>query len=347
MNQEERISALVKAGEKVKELLRSNFDDGNHAFVQMLQRVQQSNPWFTLDEQRRALQGVVHFLDEKRMHEWAGLYPGLKKNVSPKTIGLIMAGNIPLVGFHDFLCVLVSGHRLLAKCSSDDSILLPWFYKLLQETDSTFGEQVTFAEKIADIDAVIATGSNNTARYFEYYFGKYPHIIRKNRNGVGVITGDETPESLQLLGIDIFSYFGMGCRNVSKLYVPHGYVFDGLFSAIQSFAGVMQHNKYLNNHDYQSALLLMNLEKFLTNNFLIIKEGASYATPVGLLNYEYYDDMEHLVRHLAKDRELIQCIVAAKPSEPGWLPFGKSQLPGLLDYADGMDTMRFLEELRG
>jgi len=344
MTQEKRIGALVKTGKKLQELLQAG-DKANPDLTSTMLRVQQVNPWFTVEEQKRALQGIIHLLDENKMHEWAGLYPGLKKNAAPKTVGVIMAGNIPLVGFHDFLCVIVSGHKLEAKCSTEDNILLPWFYKLLLEADASIDYQVNFTERITNIDAVIATGSNNTARYFEYYFGKYPHIIRKNRNGVAVITGDESSESLQLLGNDIFSYFGMGCRNVSKLYVPHGYNFDRLFSALQPFDGIMQHNKYMNNHDYQSTLLLMNLEKFLTNNFLIVKEGSSYATPVGVLNFEYYHDMEHLVRHLAKDRELIQCIVSAKPAEPGWLPFGKSQLPGLLDYADGVDTMRFLEEL--
>jgi len=345
MNNKERIEALVKVAKRIDEFLHAFYDDENHEFIKILQKAQQLNPWFTFEEQKRAFHGILHLLNEDPLNEWIAAYPKIKSNNSPKTVGVIMAGNIPMVGFHDLLCVLLSGNRVQAKCSADDSVLLPWFAKLLVEANEEFGKSISFTERISGVDAVIATGSNNSARYFEYYFGKYPHIIRNNRNGIAILTGNESAEELKLLGNDIFSYFGMGCRNVTKLYVPDNYNFNQFFEAMSGFSEVMQHNKYMNNFDYHNALLMMNLEKFLTNNFLIVRHHASFSSPVSVIHYEFYQDIKKLERDLDHKKEFIQCIVSAHP-HPGWIGFGQSQLPGLTDYADGIDTMRFLEELK-
>lgn len=341
MERKEIIHAFAIAGQQLNELLHIFFDDENKEFIQVMHKALQLNPWFTIEEQKRAMSAIVQMLDEEKLTSWLEQYPG--KITKPKNIGVIMAGNIPLVGFHDLLCVLLSGNCVIAKCSADDNVLLPWFCKLLIQIDDRFDERIAFVERIVNPDAIIATGSNNSARYFEYYFGKYPHIIRKNRNGLAVLSGNESTEELQLLGTDIFSYFGMGCRNVSKLFVPEKYDFNNFFEAMEKFSGVLQHNKYMNNYDYHAALLLMNLEKFLTNNFMIIKEGRSNATAVSVINYEYYHDAEKLKQQLHKEEAEIQCIIGN--SDPEWIPFGKSQQPGLTDYADGVDTMQFLTGL--
>ena len=247
------------------------------------------------------------------------------------------AGNIPFVGFHDFLCMLISGNNYIGKNASDDTLLLPWIAEELIKIEPKFKERISFVEKLKDMDAVIATGSNNTARYFEYYFSKYPHIIRKNRNAVAVLTGDEPKEELNLLGEDIFRYFGLGCRNVSKLYVPRGYNFNGFFEAMFSYSQVMQHNKYMNNYDYNRAVFLMRQIPFLENNFLIIREDASIPSPISVVHYEFYDEAEKLKENLAEHKEQIQCIVGRD-----YIPFGQGQSPALWDYADGVDTMAFL-----
>jgi len=345
MTVKERISAFSRTGAKLHEMLHAFYDDDTHEFMQVLHKAQRQNAWFAIDEQKHALASVVEMLREDRLAGWMGNYPGFSSwSGKSHTIGVIMAGNIPLVGFHDLLCVLMSGNRLQAKCSSDDKVLVEYFCKLLVESAPEMAGRISLVDRISDIDAVIATGSNNSARYFEYYFGKYSHIIRKNRNGVAVLDGMETEDQLRLLGKDIFSFFGMGCRNVSKIFVPDGYDFMNFFPPLEAFSYVMQHNKYMNNFDYQSALLLMNQSKFLTNNFLIVREGKSYATPVSVLHYEFYDDKGKLALQLEKDKALIQCMVSGT-NVPGAIPLGQSQHPGLMDYADGVDLMKFLLEL--
>ena len=257
-----------------------------------------------------------------------------------------MAGNIPMVGFHDALCVLMSGNNLIAKLSKDDALLLPYLLKWLIEIEPAFKPQINFVERIERPDAVIATGSNNSARYFDYYFGKYPHIIRKNRNSAAIITGDETGDDLKYLGNDLFTYFGLGCRNVSKLFVPKEYNFNLFYQSIESFSAVMNHNKYMNNYDYNHAVYLLNGEKFLTNNFLIIRQSQALATPVSVLNYEYYTNLNDLDAKLKSAENDLQCItVAGKPwknSSVKTIPFGTSQTPSLTEYADNIDTLQFL-----
>jgi hypothetical protein len=341
MNLEQRIEAFVKLGYKLKEFTHIFYDDTNSGFQKILSEAFNHNPWFTKENQVMALHEIAEMLDEKKIKQWISI-SNLEPPLSKKQVGVIMAGNIPAVGFHDFLCVLISGNILKAKCSTDDKILLAWISKLLIEINPRFQSQINFIERIEGVDAVIATGSNNSSRYFEYYFSRYPHVIRKNRNAVAVISGNETEEELTNLGKDIFSYFGLGCRNVSKMYIPKEYNLEMFFRSMESYSLIMQHNKYMNNFDYHHAIYLLNNIKFLTNNFLIVKEDKGIATPVSVLNYEYYNDLQSLKTELKNQTEKIQCIVSNNPEIENAVPFGKAQQPELWDYADGVDTLKFL-----
>ncbi len=265
-----------------------------------------------------------------------------------KTIGLIMAGNIPLVGFHDWLCVFAAGYRAKVKLSDKDKRLLPLLVKKMGEWVFESWEYTEFVpenEPVKGFDAVIATGSNNTARYFEQYFAKYPHIIRRNRNAVAVLNGLETLPDLYALGRDIFAYFGLGCRNVSKLYVPHGYHFDTLLEALHEYRDIVHHDKYKNNFDYNLTLLLLNQLPYKNNGCLLLKEDPALSSRIASVHYEYYDDLSDIDRLLAEKKDDIQCVVSnMQLRDFTALPFGKSQEPGLNDYADGVDVMRFLTE---
>lgn len=346
ISKEKRISAFTELGTILKKFTGSFYDDGNSEFQKILSQAHIANQWFTKENQLTALIAIAEMLNEKNLYNWLSNYHLLRTpNSKLQTIGVIMAGNIPAVGFHDMLCTLITGNVLKAKCSSDDKILLPWIVKLLIEIEPEFSDKIFFAERMSEMDAVIATGSDNSARYFEYYFSKYPHIIRKNRNAVAVLSGKETEDDLKKLSKDIFSYFGLGCRNVSKLYVPAGYDFNNFFRVIESFSEIMQHNKYINNYDYNHAILLLNKEKFLTNNFLIVKENKAISTPVSVLNYEFYNNVNDLKKELKVHKEKIQCMVTNIHDFENAVPFGKSQQPELWDYSDGVDTMEFLTQL--
>src|SRR5690606_34243265 len=279
-------------------------------------------------------------LTEENIKKWLSGYN--INDVKPKTVAIIMAGNIPLVGFHDFLCVLIAGHSVLVKLSSNDKHLLPYLGKYLEYIEPSFKGKIKFTEeKFENYDAVIATGSDNTSRYFEYYFGKKPNIIRRNRNSVAVLTGKETDAQLAALGEDIFRYFGLGCRNVSKLFVPENYDFDRFFGAVYPFRDIIEIPKYANNYDYNKAVYLMSLYKLRENGFLMLKEDESYASPIATLFYETYKSADGLREKLTKDSEKIQCIVASDFT-PGEVAFGKTQKPELWDYADGVNTVEFL-----
>jgi hypothetical protein len=289
----------------------------------------------------KALAAWSENLRQENIQHWLSAYNIAALNpAEAKRIGTVMAGNIPLVGFHDMFTVLISGNILVAKTSSEDSLLLPFLAKRLVAIEPAFESYIHFTEKLAEIDAVIATGSNNSARYFEYYFGKYPHLIRKNRNSVAVLNGKEPPEAIQRLGNDIFDYFGLGCRNVSKLYLPAGYDLQQLFPPLAFFQEIYNHNKYANNYDYNRAIYLMNQEKFLDNGFLMVKESDQLASPVAVLYYEFYKDETALKSLLDKEKEQIQCIVSGHWK--GSVTFGAAQQPALWEYADGVDTMKFL-----
>jgi len=259
----------------------------------------------------------------------------------------VMAGNIPLVGFHDFLCVLASGNKLIARLSSDDNKILPAIASVITSLDPGLIDHISFTEEILkDFDAVIATGSNNTARYFEYYFGKYPHIIRKNRNSLAVLNGNEDEDTLEKLADDIMLYFGLGCRNISKIYVPRGYNFDRLFDALLKYSFAADHNKFRNNYEYQKSIMIINSIPHADNGFLLLKESASVISPLAILHYEYYQDTVTLNDHLSFLQNDIQCIISDDDHIKGRIPIGAGQHPDLWDYADGVDTMRFLLKIQ-
>ncbi len=338
MTPEQRLSAFSRLGSLLEKKVETGVEEQSEA---LFNKTTQLNPWFIRKNILYAIASLAEMLKEDQLDKWLVKYDQNKLHASkPKNVGVVNAGNIPFVGFHDFLCVLISGNNYIGKNASDDMLLLPWIAEELIKVEPKFKERISFVEKLKDIDAVIATGSNNTARYFEYYFGKYSHIIRKNRNAIAVLKGDESKEELTLLGEDIFRYFGLGCRNVSKLYVPRGYNFNGFFEAIFSFSKVMQHNKYMNNYDYNRAVFLMRQIPFLENNFLIIREDSFIPSPISVVHYEFYDDDKKLKENLAEHKEQIQCIIGSD-----YIPFGQAQCPSLWDYADGMDTMDFLLSL--
>jgi len=270
------------------------------------------NAWFTPESVVDALVKTGIALNTNDISTWLNKYD-LAKNTSPKKIGLILAGNIPLVGFHDVLCVLVTGNHALIKASTQDARLIKHVLKMLVAIDERFDGQFSFVERLIDFDAVIATGSNNSSRYFEYYFGKVPHIIRKNRNSVALLTGNETPKQLYNLGHDIFDYFGLGCRNVSKLLIPRDYNIATFFEAIEPYKDIINHNKYNNNYGYNQSIFLVGSEQHLDNNFLILKENESLASPLAVLYYEYYNDLASVEKTLDTIADDIQCIVTAAP----------------------------------
>ncbi|MEM9362518.1 MAG: acyl-CoA reductase [Bacteroidota bacterium] len=310
-------------------------------FQEVLFRAEAQNSWFTPENLDFSIQQWANVLSEDNLNKWLKTYE-VESEEKPKTVAIIMAGNIPLVGFHDFLCVLLSGNRVLAKLSSSDQLLLPFLTEILMEHTPELTNLIEFTtEKLTDFDAVIATGSNNTSRYFEYYFGKYPNIIRKNRNSVAILTGNESHEELQALSKDVFQYYGLGCRNVSKLYVPRDYNFDAFFKAMFDFKEIINQHKYANNYDYNKAVYLMSNIKILDNGFLVLKEDQGFSSPIACLFYEFYEDRNLLKEKLISENGQIQCIVSQ-----GWftteISFGKSQTPTLQDYADGVDTMEFL-----
>ncbi len=309
-------------------------------FLNLIDLSQSHNGWFTPNQVHFAIQSWAEALTEENLNLWLSKYDF--STVQPKTVALILAGNIPLVGFHDFLSVVISGHKVLVKTSSNDQKLLPFLAKYLISIQPELENYITFTEgKMEGFDAVIATGSNNTARYFEYYFKDKPSIIRKSRNSVAVLTGNETSDDLANLGEDIFRYFGLGCRNVSKLFVPKGYNFDAFFQAIYEQKDVIYYEKYANNYDYNKAVFLMSNFKLLDNEFLTIKEDSSYASPISSVFYEYYEDVNEIKNRLEIEAEQVQCIVSNGVTENS-IAFGQTQKPNLWDYADNVDTLEFL-----
>lgn len=335
MKLEERISALIALGEHLQAP-----DDYREAVIH---RTHFNNQWFTKEHQRKAIQAIAtHFLSEKELRNWLAEYDIPEKSPA-KTVGLVMAGNIPLVGFHDVLCTFIAGHRAMIKLSEKDKYLLPYVFRQLAIIDPRTADYFAPVERLRDFDAVVATGSNNSARYFEQYFSKYPHIIRKNRNAVAVLDGTESKEELEALSRDVFQYFGLGCRNVAKLYVPEGYRFEPLLEGLHEYREIVLNDKYKNNFDYNYAILVLNKEKYMANGCIILRENRDISSPIAGLNYEYYQDLKALEKELEERKEEIQLVVA----KDGLLsqktyPFGNAQQPELSDYADGVDTLDFL-----
>jgi hypothetical protein len=351
MSLEKRIKAFTelasflkqfKNGEVDKSLISFNkkyYDD----FEFLIKRQKAFNGWFTETFVLDAIDAIAKMLNKENLEKWVSSYE--IKEPTPKNVGVIMAGNIPLVGFHDFLCVLISGHNVIAKTSSEDNTLLRKIAEILIDIEPEFSSRIKFVERLENFDAVIATGSNNTARYFEAYFGKYPNIIRKNRNSVAVLDNNDSKEDIVKLGKDIFQYYGLGCRNVSKLYVPKGYNFNQFFEAIfVDFQDIVNNNKYANNYDYNKAVYLLGNNQLLDNNFILLKEDESLSSPVAVLHYEFYESIDELTKHLEEQKENIQCIVS-KSAPITSLNFGEAQQPKIWDYADGVDTLTFLTNL--
>ncbi|RYD74638.1 MAG: hypothetical protein EOP53_17920, partial [Sphingobacteriales bacterium] len=321
MQLQQRIAAFSALGKQISTDLQ------NHAFEPYFNRAFAENGWFTAESIKQSLEAIAkYFLDEAHMREWLESYD-LQDNTAPQTVGLVLAGNIPLVGWHDVQTVLISGNKAMIKFSSKDKVLMERLLKMLVEIEPAFEDYIIIAERLKDFDAVIATGSGNTVRYFEYYFGKYPHVIRGSRNSVAVLTGNETNEELENLGEDVFSYFGLGCRNISKLYVPKDYNFNKLFEAFEKFKEAANHNKYRNNYEYHKSLLLLNREHHLDNGYLIIREDKSLASAVASLNFEYYSHISEVEKMLQADKEKLQCVVTKDENITGALPLGTAQRP--------------------
>jgi len=316
-----------------KETVYTDFDD-------KIELAGHKNGWFTKANVLFALSHWGVLLTEEKLLNWLGKYD--LENVDHQTVAIIMAGNIPLVGFHDFLCALILGNNVIIKLSSNDQILLPFIADKLIASEPELEASIQFQQdSLADFDVIIATGSDNTARYFDYYFKDKPRIIRRNRASAAVLTGQESPEMLQALADDIFRYFGLGCRSVSKIYVPNDYNFDTLFKAVYAFSDILDLSKYANNYDYNKAVYLMSEYDILDNGFLMLKEDESYGSPIATLFYEKYSTMEELKQRLDLNKDALQCLVANGVFEDE-VAFGQTQYPGLEDYADRIDTVEFL-----
>jgi hypothetical protein len=336
MSIEQIILAFVQLNQKINQI---NSEELSH----LLTRAKVENAWFTPENTQLALQGIQQFLNQENLQTWLKNY---QVPVSqPRKIGVVMAGNIPMVGFHDALCVLASGHILLAKLSSQDSVLMKQLLEWLVEIEPQFAPQIQIVDKINAAEAYIATGSDNSARYFAYYFAQKPHIIRQNRNSCAILTGKEAETDLQNLGNDIFSYFGLGCRNVSKLYVPLDYDFKAFFEANEFRKEIIYHHKYANNFEYNRTILAMNQVMHFDNGFVLLKNDEKLASPIAVLYYQFYENEQDLKNQIELNRAKIQVIVSQNAWFPQSLPFGTTQIPQLSDYADGVDTMAFLTSL--
>jgi hypothetical protein len=341
MKLEDRINVFSGLGEELRNSINgrpgSFYDSINELIIS--QKI--TNQWFTGENVRMALKALGDELNYSNLKTWTDKYPALGEKRKPLNVAVVMAGNIPLVGFHDFMSVLISGNRIIAKTSSKDADLIVMIGSIICSLNPEFSELIRFNDGfLKDFDAVIATGSDNSSRYFEYYFGKYPHIIRKNRNSVAVISGNETNHDLKCLGTDIFSYFGLGCRNVSKIFIPEGYDLSLIIENLEGFAEIINHNKYANNYDFNKAVWMVNKEKFLDTGYLLLKKSSELTSPVSVLFYDFYNSTEDLESLLKSQINRIQCIVGSK-----YVPFGKSQFPKLWEYADNIDTLEFLSKI--
>jgi hypothetical protein len=338
MDLKERIESFSLLGEILRNLIAGKKNKFSGQFSELINNQHQLNEWFTLENVRNSVDAIASVLTYENLTNWTSAYPGLKINYDPVKVGVIMAGNLPLVGFHDYISVLISGNNLLAKTSSKDSGLILFVHKILCDINKGFKDKVKFTDgTITGFDVVIATGSNNSARYFEYYFGKYPNIIRKNRNSIAIIEGDETDAELKALGSDIFSYFGLGCRNVSKVYIPEGYNIAVMTNQWEGFSDIIQNTKYANNYDFNKAVYIVNKENFFDTGYLLLVEDKRLYSPVAVLYYEYYKLHGEADRQAEMLKENIQCIIGKN-----YIPFGKGQYPELWDYSDGIDTIQFL-----
>jgi hypothetical protein len=338
MNLNERIESFTELGEILRKTLAGNTGPYSAGLNRLIEAQYLKNEWFTPENVRLALNNIAAELTYGNLVKWCSFYPDLKNRHNPVNAGVVMAGNIPLAGFHDFLSILISGNNVIAKTSSKDSQLISFIADIMISLNPAFRKSISLTtDSLAGFDVVIATGSDNSSRYFEYYFGKYPRIIRKNRNSIAIIEGNETSEELEALGLDVFSYFGLGCRNVSKIFLPQGYQSARLAESWNSYSGILAHKKYANNYDYNKAVCLVNKDEFHDTGYALLKRDEGLASPVSVIYYDYYEsekDISDIVQLLG---EKLQCTTGRK-----FIPFGKAQSPQLWDYADGIDTIDFL-----
>jgi hypothetical protein len=332
-----RLQAFIRLGQAIRDL-----PDAERAALAA--KAGKENGWFTDASVELALKGIGILLDADRLDRWTKSYP--MDSAPARTVGVAMAGNIPAVGFHDFLAVLLSGHRLRYKASSKDTVLLDFIQRTLVDLEPEFAQHLERSDRLNDVDAIIATGSDNTFRYFEYYFRNIPHVLRKNRVSCAVIQGDEPEEEIRQLGQDIFSYYGLGCRNVASVFVPRDYDLVEFLRRLEGFGPVVENHKYQNNYTYQKSLAMLNQEKFMDNGFLLLKPSDKLISPIAVLHYQEYRDLDDLKSRIDSQRDNLQTIVSAR----GWFassqPFGAAQFPQVDDYADGVDTMKFLTSLK-
>jgi hypothetical protein len=338
MNLRQRIDAFSKLGD----LLRSTY--GQQLIEEWSYRAHQKNNWFTPENVSLAINTLQEwFLVKENLENWVQKYN--LKDSGNKKVGVIMAGNIPLVGFHDALAVLISGHKLYAKLSSQDDYLLKELFTQLLILEPAFEPQIIYAEKMNDVEAIIATGSDNSSNYFEYYFKHIPNIIRRNRTSVAVLSGNESDETLEKLGYDILQYYGLGCRNVSKLFVNEEFKPDFFYENIESLGNVILNHKYKNNYDYNRSILLVNQTEHFDNGFLMLKESSDLVSPISVVFFEKYSSNDELKKKLKENSSKIQCVLSENAWYPGSLAIGEAQKPSLFDYADGVDVMDFLGKL--
>lgn len=336
---ESRIELMTKLGQYLS--------SKNEILDEVIDAAYRANAWSTPEFIKLSIDNIAgHFLQDADLRAWLQQYKGINEgNVGPKVLGIVMAGNIPLVGFHDFLCGFMAGHQLRLKLSSKDTVLWMHILSKLQEWDAEFSRQVSTADLLKGCDAYIATGSNNSSRYFEYYFQKYPHIIRRNRSSVAILDGKESQHELELLADDVNQYFGLGCRNVTQIFVPVSYDFESLLAAFNKYISHIDHNKFKNNYDHQLALFLLNKQYYMTNGHILLVEDGSVYAPISVVHYQYYEDKELVVNELLAN-DAVQCLgMAGAGSNSKIVSFGANQKPSLTDYADGVDTMSFLENL--
>jgi hypothetical protein len=331
MNLAERIDLMVELGK----YLRSNPVE----WLMVKQKAFEKNTWFTPEFTQLACKNIyVEYLQKDKLTDWVNYYH-LDDNIRSKNVGVVMPGNIPLVGFHDFLCIFTSGHHQTIKLSSKDDVLLKHLVKMLCDWEPACTRLIHFADVLKGCDAYIATGSNNTARYFKYYFGKYPSIIRRNRTSVAVLQGNESTATLECLADDVHQFFGLGCRNVTKIFIPEGYDFVNLLNAFKKYSYFIDHVKYKSNYDYYLALQIMNGSFYMTNGSILMVESDQAFSPISQLHYSFYKEAQTTTHQLQND-EYIQCIAGING-----IAFGKTQQPSLFNYADGIDTMQFLLSL--
>lgn len=335
-----KTDTFVKLGISLKKYLLSKN-------TQILLEAEQQNAWFTQENLHFAISQIGEMLNKENLLQWKEKY-SIATNKTPKTVVLILSGNIPLVGFHDLLCVLISGNKALIKLSHKDQKLYHFIYDLLVKINPTYKNSIQFTtQTINKIDAIIATGSNNSARYFDYYFSKYPHIIRKNRSSLAILSTDNTLNDFEQLADDLFLYFGLGCRNISFLFLPENFDFIRFFKGIEKYKDIIKHSKYSNNYLYQQTILTMNRIPFYDNDFCLFTQNYSLHSPIGVIHYAHYKKEEEITAFIAQNKEAIQCVVSNKKHTFKTFPFGEAQKPTLSDYADDIDTLSFLIENLG